>query len=448
MKLKYTLAAAALAMTTAANAQTWVNDTIYLGSSYANNVFYGLDSGTLKTQAANDWDIAIRANSYSVGVYANHASNGVRVYPYTDASAAAKFGTDLTADTAGLILDSTALYNSIESWEAGAFNMDVDTSNAFDYGWGVYSTTTHYITGDKIYFVLAGGTYYQLWIEQDQATASNAHWKFHVAKLDGTDSVTQEFDMFPTYSDRLFAYYSFSNQAFVDREPATDSWDLLFGKYMKETAYGTSTIMYAYTGVLLNENRGVYKLTGTGVQGTAYDSASMTPLFDSVISTIGADWKGSYSTTTGLYTTKDTITYFVSTASRDIWQLEFDYATLGSTPTGVEPGAMGFRKRKVYTYVAPEETGINNLNGLVNNIVVAPNPAENGRTNLLVDAKQTLQNAQITVTDISGRVVLHTTKTIPAGLQQIRIDLNQHPAGMYMVNLNGEGYEASLKVVK
>jgi len=54
------------------------------------------------------------------------------------------------------------LYNSPENWEDGAFNRNA--TGHPDYGWGVYNTVTHNVTGDSIYVIKVGNELKKLWI--------------------------------------------------------------------------------------------------------------------------------------------------------------------------------------------------------------------------------------------------------------------------------------------
>ena len=44
------------------------------------------------------------------------------------------------------------MYNSDTSWNYGAFVMN-QSSDMFDYGWGVYNIQTHHIIGDSVFLI-------------------------------------------------------------------------------------------------------------------------------------------------------------------------------------------------------------------------------------------------------------------------------------------------------
>lgn len=448
MKLKYTLAVGALALATVTQAQPWIADTADMTNGYAKNVYYSLENGSVKSEDANNWDIAIKYGVMTASVVANHAGKTVMVYPLTGLSAATKFGTDLTDDTAGIT--GAALYNSIQTWDAGAFNMDADGSNMFDYGWGEYDMDSHWVTGDKIYLVKTATGIFQVWIEAAKTFNSSSHpvaspptWVFHVANLDGTNRKDKELEMKPTYENKLFAYYNLNTDAFVNRDPDNNAWDFVLTQYYDEVAPG---MMYKVTGILSNQNRGVARITGAGAATATWSTAVEADL-DSTVNIIGRDWKKSLVNNTDLlYPIKDTMTYFMKVPNGDVWQFELTYASVGNTasdPT-VLPGRVGLRKRKVYT---PPITSVKDVNAFVGNVLVVPNPSVNGSAYLLVDAKQDIKQAQVTITDISGRAIMKADKAIKAGFQQIGLDVSKYPTGIYMINLSGAGFNTTQKLV-
>ena len=84
---------------------------------------------------------------------------------------------------------------------------------------------------------------------------------------------------------------------------------------------------------------------------------------------------------------------------------------------------------------------------MVGAVILAPNPTANGFTHLLIDAKQNIQNAQITVTDLSGRVISKSAKNINAGFQQLDINVSNYTAGMYFVNISAQGWSNTQKLI-
>jgi len=77
---------------------------------------------------------------------------------------------------------------------------------------------------------------------------------------------------------------------------------------------------------------------------------------------------------------------------------------------------------------------------------VYPNPAQQNFT-IIVDNTIALAATRITVTDISGRVLMTKEVVLPSGKQLLQMDTNLLRDGVYFVNLNIEGRKASQKLV-
>lgn len=449
MKLKYTLAVGALALATATQAQTWTPDTMATGVGYNQDAFYNLSSNQVATAPNNNWDIAfITGDAMSNSVMVNHVGNGLNAKLYVlNLDAATKFGTDLTLDTVGKTGTALELQNSNEYWEEGAFIQNA--TGGMNFGWGDYDQNTHWVTGNNIYCLVNATGAYQIWIEQYRAsgTPANRLWKFHVAKLDGTDTSHVEFAPAPAYTNKLNAYYSLVTRQFVNREPDMDNWHLLATKYLDTYAGAPAgTTLLSTTGIVTNTN--VEVAVATPLLPNDANYVNFASNYSDKRNEIGGKYK--FVNTGGNppgWVVNDSLSYFIKvikgTDSADIWQVYFDYfpaATSGDVKIGLQ-------KRKVYNYTAPPPTGVTEVNAFVGNMLVVPNPSVGGSSNLLIDAKKDIQNAHITIADLSGRVVLKTTKNINAGFQQLRLDVSNYPAGVYMIKLAGAGFSTTQKLV-
>ncbi len=181
-------------------------------------------------------------------------------------------------DTTGLS-SWKELYNSLEEWEDGAFNRNAKGHP--DYGWGIYNMATHNLIGDSIYIVkFADESVKKLWIQSKNSGASTYYFKY--ADLDGANEVSEVVNC-SDHADKNFLYYSMQTQEIIDRDPVSDTWDILFTKYM-----GVSNGQpYILTGVVNN----------VSVKGNMFAPVD-TGLFrlgclrmDSMKITVGADWK-------------------------------------------------------------------------------------------------------------------------------------------------------------
>ncbi len=458
-KLHYLLTAGGLMLAAGTHAQVgvWSQDTVLLSAAagtsgtaaaFNTDVFYHFGKGETKRQPNNDWHIAFgmgASDGYSV--IANHGSAGVTVYSL-NLSAAAKFGTDLIADTVGK--KSVKLYNSIEHWAQGAFNQNANPSLYMGnhFGWGAYDflanpgTGEHNIKGDSIFLVTTSTGHYQVWIERFRTAgpADKQGWEFHIADIDGSNRKDDTIYL-SGYTDKLFAYYNLGSKEELDREPVNEDWDIVFTKYMDEAMPG---MLYPYTAILNNHKLFVAELRDIDADTAEYHDYAL----DSVINSIGRDWKTS-NMNDGKYVL-DTVTYFVKSRDNNIYQLEITYSTTAAGPAGVpEEGAkIGFRKRLSVEATEEPEPGnsVAGINAAVESFNVFPNPAQS-KVNILIDVKERTENARISIMDLSGRTVLSSVQTLNAGLNALGADVNNYPAGVYLVTVNGNGWTAQEKIV-
>jgi hypothetical protein len=433
MKLKYSLVAAALAITSAASAQNWIEDTISTGNGYLNNVYYSLENGTAATNPADNWHIGFSAKVFSASIITNSADKGVRLYALnTDPTT---FGTDLTTALVNKVdADPMSLYNSNHTWENGAFN----NTDMAEYGWGDYDMATHWVAGNVVFGLITASDTFQVFIEEKQTyQVNNAPvYHFKVAKIDGTGIVEKELAIGGSaYVGKNYAFYNIETDEFLDREPLSENWDFMFSNYNDEEV-NTGTALYKVFGVINNEGLKVAKVDTADAFFEDLDYAVYE--YDTVINSIGRVWKSSGPN--GVVMT-DSLCYFVKVANGDVWQLVFTYHTTGADTTGA--GKVGLKKRKVYE----EPISVKEMNAFVNNVLLAPNPAVNGNVSLLIDAKQQLGQTKITITDINGRAISSWNTNLSAGFRQLNLDFSHLNAGLYLVNVSGQGFGITKKLV-
>lgn len=275
-------------------------DSISMGGGYADEVFYSLANGVVKTSPRSSWDIAFSTDPMSSSILVNEGY-GIELYTYPSGDLS-----DWDAvDTAG-IADWPVMYNSDTSWYYGAFDRN-DTGHP-DYGWGVYNTQTHDVMGDSLFIIrLSDGTVNKLFIEKRAAMTNSFSIKYGII---GEAGVTKDIAC-SSYTDKNFIYFSFASEEVLDIEPASDSWDLLFTKYWDES------IPYNVTGVLTNKDREAAELRNADTD--LADPA--TAEFDDDISIIGSDWKefdmGSFT-----YVVEEDLCYLVK-SGEDVYKIIF-----------------------------------------------------------------------------------------------------------------------------
>lgn len=249
------------------------SESISLGAAYANDVYYSLKNGIVATVPRSSWDIAFSVSTRSSSIIINESTGiVVKAYPKT-----ATWATNIS-DTTGF---STwiSLRNSNTDWEVGAFN--ANATGHPNYGWGNYNANTHNIEGVAIYIIkFANGTLKKILI--DIKNSALQKYTFRYADLNGAnEQVVTNMDL--SNSKANFVYYSLQNNARLDREPNTTSWDLLFTKWEDIS----SSQPYMVTGVLQNIGIKSIDLTVTDPLNISYTDSQ----FISDINNIGYDWK-------------------------------------------------------------------------------------------------------------------------------------------------------------
>ena len=282
-------------------------DSILMGAGYENEVFYSLKNGVVKTSPRSAWDLAFSTNPMSSTILINEGY-GVELYTYPLGDKDDWDNVDVTD-----IDNWSAMYNSDTSWYYGAFDRN-DLGHP-DYGWGIYSMTTHDVMGDSLFVVkLSDGTLQKLFVEQRAAMTNSFTIKYGDIDQAGTTTQVPCGD----YTDKNFIYFSLTSGEVVDVEPASDSWDLLFTKYWDES------IPYNVTGVLTNMEVETGEVRGTDPSLAEPADAE----FSTHISVIGSDWK-SFDMGTYTYVIEPDLCYFVK-SGEETYKITFT-GTDGST---------------------------------------------------------------------------------------------------------------------
>ncbi|MBP6390748.1 MAG: T9SS type A sorting domain-containing protein [Flavobacteriales bacterium] len=392
------------------HAQTTV--TVTTGPANSEQTWYSLANGVVGSAPLAEWDLAFEIQGFTASILANGAK-GIVLYkaPYA-------IGDWALVDTNGMSTTWTTSYNSDGDWSSGAFNQGL-TTDEFDLGWGVYNMITHSVVGDSLFVIkLANGTFKKIRIDA-LATGS---YTFTWADVDGANEQTASLDK-AAYADKNFAYYSLENSAALDREPVNTTWDLLFTKYTTfiPTPYGVSGVL---------SNKYITSLRVDGLDPSLADWTSAP--FDTVINTIGYDWK-TFNMQTFQYEYDQDLTFFVQDQAGSIWKLLF--TEYGGTATG----DMTFTQELVSALAVDDRTS----NGQV---VVVPNPATDA-VNVLFDIPPT--DAVLTMYDITGNLVRNERFAGLAPMSTRVIDISGLGAGIYSLRVeHAHGAVTSRLVVR
>lgn len=381
-----------------------VLDSVSMGAGYANDVWYSFENGIVETAERNTWDIGFYTSRWSAGIIINDGM-GTELVTYGNGDTSSWNAIDTTG-----MANWKRLYNSDTIWEEGAFSRN--SLGHPDYGWGVYNMVSHDVVGDSIYIIkLANGAYKKLWIESKNSV--NNTYVFTYANLDGSNQFTETLNVTP-YESKLFVYYNLSIGSVIDREPAKDSWDILFSRYIG-TVFDNSgnPANYIVVGVLNN------------VETAANKNHPVSPDFvnwyDKPLefnkSVIGSDWKY-FDMNTFSYSITDSLVYFVQDLSGNI------YKFVPLSFSGQSEGKTVFSKELISLVNLDENSGNQNIS-------VFPNPASD---QLNIDLSSlTDKKIMLEIFDLSGRLYYQQEILAPESLVQLSVkDYNK---GLYLLQI-------------
>lgn len=375
-----------------------VQDSVEMLPGYTNESYYSLSNDEQANVINTNWDIAFDLSGFGATIRANeHTGTETYVYPN---------GTDWSnVDTTGMAWN--VLHNGDEKWSIGAFNKGNVSANPFDLGWGIYSPVTHHITGDSIHILkLASGAYKKLMIE----SLAGGVYTFKHADLNGANEVSATVTK-GDYTDKNFAYYSIDNDVTIDREPANNTWDIVFTKYVTQLSPGTH---YGVTGVL--SNNGVYVREASGVDPATAVYTDYT--VDSVINVVGWDWK-SFNMGTFMYDIEPDLSYFIQDLDGNIWHLVF------TRFEGTSTGKIVFAKELVSSASLVENEDISSFG-------VYPNPADDKAT---IVYNSNVDEVHLTITNING-AAMHQQEFNGTGFNTEQVNVSTFPTGVYFVRLS------------
>jgi hypothetical protein len=391
--------------------QSAVSDTVVMGTSYANEIYYSMADGQVLSSSRNTWDIAFRTRILSSSILINDGKNVVLyTYPNADTS-----GWN-SVDTTGLF-EWTPMYNDPNDWENGAFSRNA--TGGFDFGWGIYNQATHYLTGDSLFIILLrDGSYKKLWIQQKKSGENLYFFKY--ADLDGSNEFVDTLNCNP-YTSKDFIGFSMTTNEVVDFQAEKAAWDILFTKYMSVQPNGEP---YPVTGVVENDGVLAQKFKHVSTSFNGYNPYA----WDSTRSVIGYDWKMFDG---NAYQIVDSLVCFVKTKAAEVYKIVFTGFAGSST------GEITFEKTKL------AGVGINDKLDNTADVLVYPNPVKDKIGIYFLD--QTSQIRSLKLTDLSGRRVAE--RNVPAGQSSCSLEASHLEAGIYLLQVDNGKQSAIKKVI-
>ncbi len=379
----FTILSCALFVTAYSQSIT-ANDSALTGAGNTEMVFYQLSTGSNTTASNADWHLALSvqpsqfpSNTLQGASLRINEANGVKVYEIPGFTADSF---SVAVDTAGYhtwlqVHDSDTLLN------AGALNTGYNISSFF-YGWGSYAgPPTHNVVGSKVYlFTFPGGEMKKFLVNDlDKDTA----WNVQYADLDNSN-LQHEMVNKKAFLGKQYVYLDMLTNTLRDKEPLAGDWDLQFLKYAATDVMPGS--VYSVTGVWVNKGISAAKAEGVDVSNNNYGAYPLS----TQLNAIGWNWK-QYDNQNSVYVIQDSLAYFVQTKSGDIYKVVF-------TGYDAATGAINFYKELI------PATGIQEYTST--QFTVFPNPVAN---ELFIRSDVSIAHQEITMTDMSGRVVMKTT---------------------------------------
>lgn len=397
----------------------WIPDTVRMGASSINDVFYSLNNGTVKTENNKNWHLAFALGgmSDSGAVWANHnaGTNFVKVFNiHKDFS---QWSSVALGDTAGADL----CFNNDQGWFQGALN-NVPSTISTQYGWGHYAgSPSHDVIGDSIFIIQADGIYYKFFINSWLGSGPDAgNWNFQLGDFSG--STTFDTIKAVDYPNRRFAYYDLDLQADTNREPVKASWDLLFNRYTTDNPLSGPSPFNNVIGALSNRGLLVSKADVVHVDSAFAhygDYVVPWPATSNVISAVGYNWK----TFAGTWSVPDSVSYFIQDIPGNCWQLQF------TAYSGSSTGVISLRKRMVVP------VAVNDIHSAVSRYELFPVPANN-ELNINLDGKES-SDAIVSITAMNGQVLYKAPLHIKSGMNTYVINTAHLVAGNYILNIQG-----------
>lgn len=407
--------------------QAWVTDSVSIGAS-AQDEFYSLQYGSQRIENSKNWNIGFTLSPIgdSAGVWANHQIGNGYTKVYNINKDSAQWSTVTLADTA----TATLCFNNDQGWYQGAFN-DIPNADPFHFGWGQYDAVSHNIIGNKIFIVRANNVFYKFIIEKLQAATAPVTWTFSYENLSTPAAAVQKSIVkSPKYDNSLMAYFDLATEADTSREPAIANWDFMINRYTTNAVGSGQGSNNNVVGVLTNKGVWVTKAKPVHVDSAYNNYTNYTTTMSKVISVIGWDWKSLATLTPPfLYDVPDSTSYFIKDKGGEYWQMQ---------PLAYNAGKMTFRKRMLFP------VSVTDVNSNINNMSVYPNPASQNM-NVVLETKNA-SNAQLFITDITGKTIQSSSINLTSGLNALNIPCNNLPIGNYILSIKGNNMNVNEKI--
>jgi hypothetical protein len=187
-------------------------------------------------------------------------------------------------------------------------------------------------------------------------------------------------------------------------------------------------IYYPVVGALTNI--GVVTAKADGADPDVIKWADYSAQTATAINTIGSDWK-TFDNTTFKYTMTPDRSYFVKTKAGLIYKMKF---------TGFAGSSTG----QINFSIEDLANGIVSPSSNINGIALYPNPV-NESSKVVAHFNSSVQNLQIEILDLNGKVCGTIYQNVQAGLQTLDIPSTQLASGFYFLRMSSGADQALVK---
>ena len=399
-------------------AQITANDSVFIGAGYANDVYYSLKNGVVKSVSRNDWDLAFQVEAFEAGLRVNEMK-GFELY-------LSNINIDNweavhAPDTAGKLIPANRLYNSDTSWCYGAFNATKVREDDTDYGWGEYDMNTHRLLPNKIFFL----KFPDKTVRKARViglTNGFKNFQVEIALLEGDKPPVLILDFVrDEYKTKNFGYYTFEDGQFKDLEPKNTDWDLVFTRYNTDTRGQKYPVVGVLTNSIFTRANGTWKGVRTAeVRGVPVSNESFdTREFSNMINLIGFDWKD-FSLDQNRWIITDSLVYFLQDVEGSYWKLVM------TGFTGTSNGGHYFYK-KLLRPAGRNDVTINSALGIY------PNPTENSNNTVYINVEPSSKAMTAHIYDLAGKEISVNE------LQDQTLSVGHLSAGTYLIRLTEAG---------
>lgn len=403
----------------AAQSQCPVTDSTLMGAGTANDVYYSLKNGVVKTVSNKNWHLAFSVMrsqfpgnpSTGVAVRLNSGGNNMKLVRLPATQNPANWR---NIDTTGMYA-LPELIDSDSTWFSTAFTKGYTSADPFNFIWGTYNMSTKHVDGTNVYIMFnkADNIYKKVFIKQ---VSYDSMWSVVVSNLDNTDSNFVQIRK-NAYPNRMFVYYNAVTNEVLDREPANNSWDLVWTKFTTFAVSTQGSGLFPLSGVL--SNLGVQVAKNVGKKCDQVWLSTKTAQVNPKISLIGGDWKLHMGG--GVYAIADTFVYFITSGN----------VTYKMTFKGFAGGSLGKSTFNLY-----EATLSTNELSTTPQIKVVPNPI-NGLGEIVTDSKV----EKITIQNLQGQVILENSLSNT-------FDISNYASGIYLMTVHTDKGLTKLKLIK